>query len=144
MLLKDLDTILHYYAISYSIHTGKDGINRPILFPGDHAYMAKILAQLTLLLIRADVCTPHIINSVWAENNDACLAHGGPAPPFLIQLQLIQSTSGQQILNYLSWIPNCKVSTAFPTPSKPYFSTPTRKSPMLVSQSRQEQPWQNS
>ncbi len=60
------------------------------------------------------------------------------------RLQLIQSTSGQQILNYLSWISNCEASTAFPPPSKPYYSTPARKSPTLVSQSHWKQPQQNS
>ncbi len=60
------------------------------------------------------------------------------------RLQLIQSTSGQWILNNLFWIPNCKALTTFPPPSKPYYSTPMKKSPTLVSQSHWEQPWQNS
>jgi hypothetical protein len=40
--------------------------------------MARILARLTLLLTRADACTPNIINSVWGDNKNACLALGGP------------------------------------------------------------------
>jgi hypothetical protein len=40
--------------------------------------MARILARLTLLLTRADACTPHIINSVWGDNKNAPLALGGP------------------------------------------------------------------
>jgi hypothetical protein len=43
MLLQDLDAILHYYAVSYSIPTGNHGINEPILLPGDQADMAKSL-----------------------------------------------------------------------------------------------------
>jgi len=40
--------------------------------------MAMIFACLTLLLIGADACTPHIINWVWGEDDDARLALGGP------------------------------------------------------------------
>jgi hypothetical protein len=35
MLLRDLDAILHYYAVSYSIPTSKNGIDEPILLPGN-------------------------------------------------------------------------------------------------------------
>jgi hypothetical protein len=73
MLLQDIDAILNYYAIYYSIPTGK-----PILLPGNCADMAKILARLTLLLTGADACTPNIINSVWVVNNEACFALGRP------------------------------------------------------------------
>jgi hypothetical protein len=78
MLLQDLDAILHYYAVSYSVPTGNHGINEPILLPGNQADMAKILARLTILLIGADPCTLHIINSVWAKYDDARLALGRP------------------------------------------------------------------
>jgi hypothetical protein len=78
MLLQDLDAILHYYAVSYSVPTGNHGINEPILLPGNQADMAKILARLTILLIGADACTPHIINSVWGKNDNVCLALGRP------------------------------------------------------------------
>ncbi len=40
--------------------------------------MATILARLTLLLVGADASTPHIINSVWEEVDDALLGLGGP------------------------------------------------------------------
>jgi hypothetical protein len=76
MLLQDLDAILHYYAVSYSGPTGDHGINEPISLPGDQAGMAKILARLTILLISAEACTSHIINSVWGKNDDARLALG--------------------------------------------------------------------
>ena len=42
----------------------------PISFPGVRKDMATIFACLTLLLVGADACTPHIINSVWGENDD--------------------------------------------------------------------------
>ncbi len=78
MLLQDLDAILHYYAVSYSVPTVNHGINEPISLPGDQADTPKILARLTILLIGADTCTPHIINSVWGKNDDARLALGRP------------------------------------------------------------------
>jgi hypothetical protein len=78
MLLQDLDAILHYYAVSYSVPTSDNGIDKPILLPGNQADMAKIFARLTILLIGANACTPHIINSVWGKNDDARLALGGP------------------------------------------------------------------
>jgi hypothetical protein len=71
MLLQDLDTILHYYAVTYTIPASKDGFNEPILLPRDRADMARILARLTILLIGANAYTPHIINSVWGKNEDA-------------------------------------------------------------------------
>jgi len=40
--------------------------------------MARILAQLTLLLVGSDACTTHIINSLWGEDNDAWLALSAP------------------------------------------------------------------
>ena len=41
-------------------------------------YKITIFTCLTLLLVGADACTPHIINSVWGEDDDARLALGGP------------------------------------------------------------------
>ncbi len=73
MLLQDLNAILHYYTVNYSLPFGES-----ILLPGDCTDMAKILARLTILLIGTKVCTPHIINLVWGENDDACLALGRP------------------------------------------------------------------
>ena len=78
MLLQDLDAILHYYDVTYTVLASKDGFNKSILLPGDQADMARILARLTILLIGADACTPHIINSVWGENEDAQLALDEP------------------------------------------------------------------
>ena len=68
MLLQDLDAILHYYAITYTVPASKDGVNEPISLLGDQADMARILAWLTILLIGANTCTPYTINLVWGEN----------------------------------------------------------------------------
>jgi hypothetical protein len=46
MLLQDLDAILHYYAVSYSIPTSNHGIDEPISLPGNQADMAKYLPGL--------------------------------------------------------------------------------------------------
>jgi hypothetical protein len=73
MLLQDLDAILHYYVVKYSLQSGK-----LVLLPGDRFDMARILAHLTILLIGTNDCTPYIISSIWGENKDACLALGGP------------------------------------------------------------------
>jgi hypothetical protein len=73
MLLQDIDEILHYYAIDYSLSTGE-----PILLPGNRADMAKILARLTLPLTGTDACIPHIVNSVRGENDEVRLALGSP------------------------------------------------------------------
>jgi hypothetical protein len=55
------------------------GINQvPFSYLGDQKDMARILARLTLLLVGADACTTHIINSLWGEDDDAWLALGGP------------------------------------------------------------------
>jgi hypothetical protein len=73
MLLKDLDTILLYHAVHYSLSSGE-----PVSLPGNCADMEKMLACLTILLIGTDACTPHIMNLVWGKNNDARHALGGP------------------------------------------------------------------
>ena len=64
--------------------------NEPISLPGDLKDMATIFTCLTRLLIGADACTPHIINSVWGEDDDARLALGGPRGDLsLIQCRLL-------------------------------------------------------
>jgi hypothetical protein len=50
----------------------------PVSSPGNLTDMVRILARLTLLLVGADACTPHIINSVWEADAEARLALGGP------------------------------------------------------------------
>jgi hypothetical protein len=55
----DLDAIMYYF------NTDTCYKNAPISLPGDLKDMATIFTRLTLLLVGADACTPHIINSVW-------------------------------------------------------------------------------
>jgi hypothetical protein len=72
LILHDLDTIMYYFD------TDTYYKDVPISLPGVRKDMATIFACLTLLLVGADACTPHIINSVWGEDDDAQLALGGP------------------------------------------------------------------
>ena len=46
--------------------------------PGNLMDLAIILAQITLLLVCTDACTPHIVNKVWGEDEAARLALRGP------------------------------------------------------------------
>ena len=72
LILHNLDAMMYYFD------TDTYYKNEPISLPGDLKDMATIFARLTLLLVGADACTPHIINSVWGEDDDARLALGGP------------------------------------------------------------------
>jgi hypothetical protein len=72
LILHDLDAMMYYFD------TNTYYKNDPISLPGDLNDMATILARLTLLLIGADACTLHIINSVWGEDDGTRLALGGP------------------------------------------------------------------
>jgi hypothetical protein len=74
MLLQDLDAILHYYVVRYTLPSGE----LLILLPGNCFDMARILAHLSILLIGTNACTPGIISSMWGERKGACLALGGP------------------------------------------------------------------
>jgi hypothetical protein len=56
--------------------------NKPISLKGDLKDMATIFTRITLLLVGADACTPHIINSVWGEDDDARIAHVATCPSF--------------------------------------------------------------
>jgi hypothetical protein len=73
LIIQDLDAMMFYY------NTNCYNVNQvPFSYPGDQKDMARILARLTLLLVGADACTTHIINSMWGEDNDARLALASP------------------------------------------------------------------
>ena len=74
LILHNLDAMMYYFD------TDTYYKNEPISLPGDLKDMATIFARLTLLLVGADACTPHIINSVWGEDDDARLALGTRRP----------------------------------------------------------------
>jgi hypothetical protein len=59
LILHDLDAMMYY------LDTNTYYKNKPISLPGDLKDMATIL------------CTPHIINSVWGEDDGARLSLGG-------------------------------------------------------------------
>ncbi len=58
LILQDIDALMYYYDTNYYVN------NMPVSSPGDLTDMAFILVRLTLLLVGADACTPHIIDSV--------------------------------------------------------------------------------
>ncbi len=70
-ILQDLDAMLYYYDTDWQVN------GKPVSLPGNLMDMATILARITLLLIGADACTPHIINQVWGADKTARLALGG-------------------------------------------------------------------
>ncbi len=72
LIIQDIDALMYYY------NTNKYVNSMPVSSPGNLTDMACILARLTLLLVGADACTPHIINSVLGADADARLALGGP------------------------------------------------------------------
>jgi len=72
LILHDLNVMTYYFDTDTCYK------NEPISLPGELKDMATIFTHLTLLLIGADACTPHIINSVWGKDDDARLALGGP------------------------------------------------------------------
>ena len=76
----------------------------PISFPGNCNDMAKILARLTLLLVGADACTPHIINSVWGEVDEAPL--GGPRGNLSLIRSRLLTLSKVAINTVHTWISN--------------------------------------
>ena len=59
LILQDLDAMMYY-------------------FDTNTYYKITIFTCLTLFLVGADACIPHIINSVWGEDDNARLALGGP------------------------------------------------------------------
>jgi hypothetical protein len=65
LIIQDIDALMYYY------NTDKYINSMPVSSPGDLINMACILARLTLLLVGADACTPHIINSVRGADTDA-------------------------------------------------------------------------
>ena len=76
LILQDLDVMMYYFD------TDTYYKNKPISIPGDLKDMATIFTRITLLLVGADACTLHIINSVWGEDDDARLAHVATCPSF--------------------------------------------------------------
>ena len=133
MLLQDLDAILHYYAVSYSVPTSDNGIDKPILLPGNQADMAKIFARLTILLIGADTCTPHIINSVWGKNDDARLALGRPRGDLSLICRRLLSLSKIAINTIYIWTTDPELPVLDPKSRSFKYLPPTLRTILLHS-----------
>ena len=132
MLLQDLDAILHYYDVTYTVPAGEYGFNEPILLPGDQADMTRILARLTILLIGADACTPHIINSVWGENEDARLALGGPCGNLSLICRRLLSLSKIAINTIYIWTTDPKLPVLKPNSRSFQYLPPTLQTILLL------------
>jgi hypothetical protein len=78
----------------------------PVSSPGNLTNMARILARLTLLLVGAVACTPHIISSVWGADTDAQLALGGPRGDLSLVCQKILTLLKVAINTVYIWMMN--------------------------------------
>ena len=87
----------------------------PFLYPGDRKDMARFLTQLTLLLVGADACTTHIINSVWGEDKGARFALGCPQGDLSLIRQKILSLSKVAINAVYIWTTNPDTPILQPT-----------------------------
>ncbi len=65
LILQDIDALVYYYDTDNYVNSMQ------VLSPSNLTDMARILARLTLLLVGADACIPHIIDSVWGANAEA-------------------------------------------------------------------------
>ena len=99
-----------YYFDTYTYYK-----NEPISLPGDLKDMATIFARLTLLLIGADACTPHIINWVWGEDDDARLALGGPHDDLSLIRRRLLTHSKLAINTVHIWLTNPTTPILAPT-----------------------------
>jgi hypothetical protein len=109
LLLHDLDAMMNYFD------TDTYYKNAPVSLPGDCKDMATIFARLTLLLIGADACAPHIINSVWGKDEDAQLALGGPCGNLSLIRRRLLTLSKVAINNVHIWLTNPGTPILAPT-----------------------------
>jgi len=111
LIIQDLGAMMFYY------NTGCYDINQvPFSYPGDQKDMARILTRrLTLLLVGADACTTHIINSVWGEDDNTRLALGGPRGDLSLIRQKNLSLSKVVINAVYIWTTNPDTPVLQPT-----------------------------
>jgi hypothetical protein len=109
LLLHDLDAMMYYFD------TNTYYKNAPVSLAGDCKDMATIFARFTLLLIGADACTPHIINSFWGKDEDAQLAVGGPRGNLSLIRRLQLTLSNVAINTVHIWLTNPSTSILAPT-----------------------------
>jgi hypothetical protein len=109
LLLHDLDAMMYYFD------TDTYYKNAPVSLLGDCKDMATIFARLTLLLIGADACTPHIINSVWGKDEDARLVLGGPRGDLSLIQHCLLTLSKVAINTVHIWLTNPGTPILAPT-----------------------------
>ncbi len=139
LLIQDIDAMMYNWDTDNYVN----GV--PVLLPEPRLDMAHILARLTLLLTGADVCTLHIINSVWGDNKNARLALGGPRGELSLIRRKILRLSKVAINMVHIWMTN--PSTNFLAPNSVSFQQlpptvqrlllqPSKKSSMPLNQFR--------
>ena len=109
LILHDLDAMMYYFD------TDTYYKNEPISLPGDLKDMATIFARLTLLLVGADACTPHIIKSVWGEDDDARLTLGGPRSDLSLIRRRLLTLSKVAINTVHIWLTDSTTPILAPT-----------------------------
>jgi hypothetical protein len=113
LLIQDINAMMYYWDTDNYVN------GAPVLLPDDRLDMACILARLTLLLNGADTCTPHIINSVWGDNKNACLTLGGPQGDLFLIRRKILTLSKVAINMVHIWMTNPSMN--FLAPNSPSF-----------------------
>jgi hypothetical protein len=108
LLIQDINAMMYYWDTDNYIN------GAPVLLPDNRLDMACILARLTLLLTGADACTPHIINSVWGDNKNACLALGGPQGDLSLIRRKILTLSKVAINMVHIWMTNPSMNSLAP------------------------------
>ena len=98
--------------------------------------MARKLARLTILLIGANACTPHIINSVWGENEDARLALGGPCGDLSLIRRPLLSLSKVAINTIYIWTTDPQLSVLKPNLQSSQYLPPTLQTILLHSRKK--------
>jgi hypothetical protein len=110
LIIQDFDAMMFYYDTNCY-----DVSQVPFSYLGDQKDLARILTWLTLLLVGADACTTHIINSMWGEDNDARLALGSPHGDLFLICQNSLSLLKVSINAVYIWITNPDTPILQPT-----------------------------
>ncbi len=100
LIFQDIDALMYYYDTDNYVNS------MPVSSPCNLFDMARIFARLTLLLVGADACTPHIINSVWEADTEAQLALGGPRGDLSLVCRKILTLSKVAINTAYIWMTN--------------------------------------
>jgi hypothetical protein len=125
LLIQDINAMMYYWDTNNYVNSV------PFLLPDDRLDMAPILARLTLLLTGADACTPHIINSVWGDDENAHLALGGPQGDLSLIHRKILTLSKVAIYMVHIWMTNPSMNFLAPNSASFQQLPPMVQQPLL-------------